>query len=130
MLADESDGSHGIASSSVISPARASAPRRDSPQAALSSGSFDRHAFLFRLDVPNLTPSMLAFCCVAVTERLSLRAMMVVFAFSYASVLSIRTSSFVHGLAFFVVFAIALSSESKNRTLEGFPVILQHTPHA
>src|SRR5260221_997050 len=34
------------------------APRRDSPRAALSSGSFDRHAPLFRLDVPNLTPSL------------------------------------------------------------------------
>jgi len=95
-----------------------------------SSNSFGRYVLAFRRDAPSLTPSELAFCCVAVTERLSLRAMMVVFAFSYASVLSIRTSSFVHGLAFFVVFAIALSSESKNRTLEGFPVILQHTPHA
>ena len=60
--------------------------------------------FLVR-EMPSLTPSPFAFCRVAPSVRLSLRAITVVFVFSRASVFSVRTSSFVHGRSF-VFFAI------------------------
>jgi len=65
------------------------------------------HAFLFRRDAPaNLTPSAPAFCRVAVGVRLSLRVTTLVFVFSRTMLFSVRMSSLVHGLGFFVFFAI------------------------
>src|SRR5712664_986519 len=77
------------------------------------------YAFLFRGDVPSLTPSMLAFCCVARMVRLSSRAITLVFVFSRAMVFSTRTSSLVHGRGFFVFFAIALSTPEKKPADKG-----------
>jgi hypothetical protein len=65
------------------------------------------YAFAFGRDPASFTPSMLAFCRVAPSVRLSLRATTLVFVFSRTSVFKRRTSSFVHGRGFFVAFAIA-----------------------
>ena len=59
---------------------------------------------LFPCDAPaSFTPSARAFCRVAVSVRLSLRATMLVFVFSRTSVFSMLMSSFVQGRGFFVV---------------------------
>src|SRR5262249_44187326 len=63
-------------------------------------------------DPASFTPRARAFCLVAVSVRLSLRATTVVFVFSRTSVFSIRTSSFDHGRGLLVIFAIAVSSVS------------------
>src|SRR6266852_121287 len=70
----------------------------------------------FGRDAPaSFTPSAPAFCRVAVSVRLSLRATTLVLVFSRTMVFSICTSSLVHGLGFLVFFAIAFSSESLRR---------------
>jgi hypothetical protein len=79
-------------------------------RAVQTSTEFSRYAFLFRGDAPgSFTPSAAAFCRVAPAERLSLRAIIVVFVFSRTAVLSVRMSSLVHGRDFVVFFAIVLS---------------------
>jgi hypothetical protein len=60
-------------------------------------------ALLFRWDPANFTPIMLAFCRVAPSVRLSLRATTLVFVLSRAMVFSIRTSSLVQGFLFLTI---------------------------
>jgi hypothetical protein len=62
--------------------------------------------FLFRFDPASFTPSVSAFCRVAPTVRLSLRATTVVFVFSRAMVFNIWTSSLVQGSRGFLFFTI------------------------
>jgi hypothetical protein len=72
------------------------------------------YAFAFGRGPTSFTPSTLAFCRVAPSLRLSLRATTLVLVFSRTSVFKRRTSSFVHGRGFLVAFAIAVSpNESK-----------------
>jgi hypothetical protein len=66
------------------------------------------HAPFLPRPPPSVTARADALCCVAATLRLSLRAITVVFVFSRASVLSVRTSSFVHGRLRVIFFAISV----------------------
>jgi hypothetical protein len=74
---------------------------------------------LFFRPPPSITPSLIAFSYVAPTLRFSFRAITLVVTFSRASVFSVRTSSFVHGLSFAIVaisppYALTLA---KNHTI-------------
>jgi hypothetical protein len=88
-----------------------------SPFAPLGASTTGRYAFAFLRDPASLTPSAVAFCRVALSVRLSLRATTPVFVFSRTSVFNMRTSSFVQGRGFAVFFAILVSSVSACRTL-------------